>query len=495
MKVIATVRDTIRRHNLAGPRTRVVVALSGGSDSVALAHVLSELEASGELTLAGLAHFNHQLRVNADRDEQFAVSLAAAIGRPILVEREDVRLRAVREQRSIEDAAHAARHEFFDRALAHFDAGCVAVGHTRDDQAETFLLRLLRGAGPKGLAAMHPRNGPIVRPLLECRRADLKDYLVERGVQHVEDETNSDVSIPRNRVRAELLPLLESRFNPSIVDVLADQAELARGQWSWMEEELGALKLERGTPNPQPGTRNSEPGTWILDIPTLQRAPVALRRLAMWKAMTRAAGGRPVSFRHVEAALRLIESSSSDGPGLSRSDRSADRSIDAPGHIVERVGSHVVLTERVVAAENAAATVSLFRYRLPVPGEVTLIEAGYIVSAEPAADRARTADVEAIRAASGNGSAAVIREGSWTGPLAVRNRRPGDRFRPLGLEGQKKLQDFFVDRKVARRDRDGVPLVVDESDRIVWVAGHGIDEAFRVTDASQAVVILKLRPS
>jgi len=146
------------------------------------------------------------------------------------------------------------------------------------------------------------------------------------------------------------------------------------------------------------------------------------------------------------------------------------------------------------ATPSLAKAASLFRYRLPVPGEVTLSEAGFVVSAEPAAGRAG-AEALSVSAAAGNGTAAVVRMDSWTGPLAVRNRRPGDRFRPLGLDGQKKLQDFFVDRKVARRDRDGVPLVVDELDRIVWVAGHGIDEAFRVTDASQAVVILKLRPA
>jgi tRNA(Ile)-lysidine synthase len=493
--LITTVRRTIHRHNLAGPRTRVVVALSGGSDSVALAHLLCELEAAGELTVAGLAHFNHQLREHADRDEQFSVSTAAAIGRPILAGREDVRLRAGRERRSIEDAAHAARHEFFDRALAHFDAERVAVGHTRDDQAETFLLRLLRGAGPKGLAAMHPRRGRIIRPLLECRRADLRAYLAERGVQYIEDETNSDVSIPRNRVRAELLPLLEARFNPAIVDVLADQAELARADWLWMESQLENLEpgtlepgtlepgtLEPGTLEPgtlEPGTLEPgtlEPGTLepgTLNIPALAQSPLALRRLAVWKAMTRAASGRPVSFRHVEAALELIEAST-DGFSSVPAAEAADKSIDAPGQIVDRVGSRLVLRRKAVAQA------------------VALLEAGYIVSAEPVA---AGTGAEALRATAGNGAAAVIRMDSWTGPLSVRNRRPGDRFRPLGLDGQKKLQDFFVDRKVARRVRDGVPLVVDESDRIIWVAGHGIDEAFRVTDASQAVVILKLRPA
>jgi tRNA(Ile)-lysidine synthase len=492
--VIDQVRHTIRRHNLAGARTRVVVALSGGTDSVALAYLLRELEMAGELTVAGLAHFNHQLRAHAERDEHFCASLAETIGLPVLVECEDVRLRAERDRRSIEDAAHAARHEFFERALAHFDADSVALGHTRDDQAETFLLRLLRGAGPKGLAAMHPRNGRIIRPLLECRRSDLVMYLDERRIPHVEDETNSDVAIPRNRVRAELLPLLEARFNPAIVDVLADQAELARAEWLWMEEqltshnlELGTENIERGTLEPgtlEPGTL--EPGTWILDIPALERAPLALRRLAVWKAMTLAAGGRPVSFRHVDDVIQLMGSPRADGPAAGAATRPADKSIDMPGHSVERVGSRLVLREKA-----AAKTAGLYRYQLSVPGEVRLLEAGCIVSAEPAA---AGTGVEVLRAIAGNRAAAVVRRDVWRGPLAVRNRRPGDRFQPLGLDGQKKLQDFFVDRKVARHERDGVPLVVDESDRIVWVAGHGIDEAFRVTDTSQAVVILKLRP-
>jgi tRNA(Ile)-lysidine synthase len=310
-------------------------------------------------------------------------------------------------------------------------------------------------------------------------------YLDERRIPHVEDETNSDVGIPRNRVRAELLPLLEARFNPAIVDVLADQAELARAEWLWMEEQLTSHNLEVTTKKLEPGT--PEPGTWNLDISALERSPLALRRLAVWKAMTLAAGGRPVSFRHVDDVIQLMGSPRADGPAAGAASRPADKSIDMPGHSVERVGSRLVLREKA-----AAKTAGLYRYQLSVPGEVRLTEAGCIVSAEPAA---AGIGAEALRAIAGNRAAAVVRRDAWRGPLAVRNRRPGDRFRPLGLDGQKKLQDFFVDRKVARHERDGVPLVVDESDRIVWVAGHGIDEAFRVTDTSQAVVILKLRPA
>ena len=463
------IRRTIREHDLAGARTSVVAALSGGADSVALLHLLRELDAAGDLMLAGVAHFNHQLRDNAGRDEDFCAAMAGACELPILIEREDVRARAETQGRSFEDAASAARHEFYGRAHAHFAADCVAVGHTRDDQAETFLLRLLRGAGSRGLAAMHPRNGDVIRPLLACRRVDLTAYLDTRGIAHVEDETNRDVDIPRNRVRVELLPLLEARFNPNVVDVLANQSELARHEWLWMESEL-----ENANRNLEPGTL--EPGTLSLDITSLREAPVALRRYAVWKAMTRVAGLRPVSFDHVEAALRLIDAAGSAGP------------FDGPGQSVQRIGASLVLTER--AADNPLGSKdNAFHYPLPVPGEVRVAEAGCIVSAELAVGSA----ADALRAAAGNRAVAVVANDAERCAFAVRSRRPGDRFSPLGLGGWKKLQDFLVDRKVPRAARDGVPLVVDGADRIVWVAGHEIDQAFRVTDASQAVVILTLR--
>ena len=457
--LLGTVRRTIRRHSLASPGTRVVVALSGGGDSVALAHLLRDLHAAGDLSVAGVAHFNHQLRDDADRDEAFCGSMSAAFGWPFLSGRGDVRARAAHEDRSIEDAARTARHEFLDRARAHFSADVVAVGHTRDDQAETFLLRLMRGAGPRGLSAMHPRNGHIIRPLLDCRRGDLRAYLEERAIAFVDDQTNADVTIPRNRVRAELLPLLEQRFNPSVVDALAAQAELARDDWMWMIDEVRSQNLE------------------VRSAAELLAIPRALRRITVWLAMTEAAVGRTVSLDHVDAVLELLESPGGSG------------SIDAPGHVVERIGDRVVL-RKGRSGDARSTEAALFRYPLPVPGEVALPDQGFVVSAELAA---ADAGVQALRANVRNRATAVVTTEGWAAPLAVRNRRPGDRFRPFGLDGQKKLQDFLVDRKVARADRDHVPLVVDENDRILWVAGYEIDEAFRVTAASRAVLILTLR--
>jgi tRNA(Ile)-lysidine synthase len=267
-------------------------------------------------------------------------------------------------------------------------------------------------------------------------------------------------------VRIELLPFLERRFNPSSVDVLADEADLAREEWHWMDSAAGEL-----------GRRLSrrEGRVWRIEAAALNALPVALGRLILRRVLTEAACGKPVSFAHVDAALHMS--------------REGGAPIDLPGQRMERVGPDVVLMGRPPGAVGRPGSfANLFRYPLSIPGEVRLAEAGCVVTAETAPSAA------AAPARPGNAAVAVVQLAPCHGPLAVRNRRPGDRFSPPGLQGgKKKLQDFFVDRKIARQRRDAVPLVVDESDRIVWVAGHEVDERFRVTDPAQAVVILRLK--
>jgi tRNA(Ile)-lysidine synthase len=459
---------TIRRYELASPETRVLVALSGGSDSVALAHLLAELDAAGELHLVAFAHFNHQLRASADADEQFCRDVAAALARPLLADRADVRALAAREHRSIEDAARTARHAFLERARADSGADVIALGHTKDDQAETFLLRLLRGAGARGLAAMHPRRHAVIRPLIDCRRAELRAYLAERRLTFVHDETNDDVSVPRNRVRAELLPLLAERFNPSVVDALAAAAEIARDEWAWMSDEARAVSA---------GAVTRDGDRWTIDVAALAGRPVPLVRLVVYHTMTAAAGRRPIGFEDVDRAVELL--------------RSGGTPFDAHGQRVERITSRLVLTGRPPGAVGRprlnSSGGSLLRVSLSIPGEVELADSGAVITAELAVSTLPGA-------AAGSRSVALVRRDLCGAGLAVRYRRPGDRFRPLGLKGgKKKLQDFFVDLKIERGARDRVPIVVDETDRIVWVAGHAIDEEFRVTDPAQAVLILRLK--
>jgi tRNA(Ile)-lysidine synthase len=464
MQLIANVRRFIRTHQLIARDARVVAAVSGGSDSVALLHLLHELDAAGELRLVAAAHLNHQLRANAARDEAFTREIAGSLDVPVCVERADVAGRAEQDRRSLEDAGHLERDAFFERVRRATDADVVAVAHTRDDQAETFLLRLLRGAGLRGLAGIYPRHGAIVRPLLDCRRDDLRAYLVARGINWVEDETNADVAIPRNRVRAELIPLLEERFNPSVVDVLADESSIVRETWSWMD--AAADELARTA------TRHD-----AFDIPTLKQAPSALTRVLIWRALEQGAAGRRVGFSHVQQVVDLMF-------------MEHDGCCDVPGQRVQRIGNYLVL-RKGARHSTPANTENLFRYSLSIPGEVLLERTGCVVSAE-SVDPVEEGPWPSPRAKLRDLRTAFVRQDRLPGPLVVRNRRPGDRFRPVGLRGQKKLQDFFVDKKIARALRDDVPLVVDATDRIVWVAGFGIDASFQVTDPAQGVLLLKM---
>jgi len=463
MDVVARIRRTIRRHQLAAADTGVLVAVSGGSDSVALAYLLDGLARAGELRVAGLGHFNHGLRAEADEDEAFCARVAAALGYRFVAGREDVRAIAAREHRSIEDAARLARYRFFDRARAELGADVVGLGHTRDDQAETFLLRLLRGAGSRGLASMHPRRGFVVRPLLDCRRSELRAYLAARKIPFVHDTSNDDLAIPRNRVRAELLPFLE-RFNPAVVDVLADEAALARDEHDYLRAAAGAL---------WPQVVCEEGERLLLDAEALARMPRALARQLVQTAMSRAAGRGAVAFADVERTLELAV----NGGGT----------FDAPRQRVERAGAHVVLTSRAPDAVGRPTRQRLgaFRYPLPIPGETRVGEAGCVVSAEVVAS-----DPGAFASRAG---VAVVQLDKRDGPFAVRNRRPGDRFRVAGVGRRRKLQDFFVDRKIARDRRDRIPIVVDERDRIIWVAGYAVADEFRVTDPAQSVIILRLK--
>ena len=441
------------------PGGRVLVALSGGPDSVALLHVLQTLERRGHLVVAGAAHFNHQLRGSeADADELFCRELAASLRLPILVGRGDVRRMAAESGRSLEDAARTARYSFLSGAAASLDAVAVAVGHSLEDQAETFLLRLIRGAGPAGLAGVRPRAGIVIRPLLEVPRADLRAYAAEHGLTFREDSSNADVGIPRNRVRVELLPHLQ-QFSPAIAATLARQAALARVDDEFLEG--AAIEWARSI------VLQLEDNGVALDALALAALHPALASRVARTALQAAAPGRFIGFQHVDDLLDLTR----------RPDGSA---VALPGLVATRKGPQIVL-----GSAPAAPFANSFSVPLSIPGEVEA--AGWNVSA----DCPTGAPLQPLVA---RGHAVVVAAEPLRHPLTVRSRRPGDRFKPIGMGGRgRKLQDFLVDRKIARADRDALPLVVDRDDRIIWVVGQSVAEDFRVTAPEKGVILLKAR--
>jgi tRNA(Ile)-lysidine synthase len=466
MPLLERVRLTIRKHALARAGTRVLVAISGGPDSVALTHLLIELQSAGDLVVAGLAHFNHQLRgADADADEAFCRTLAATLRLPIEVGRADVAAAAHNAGRSIEDVARELRYNFLESAADRLTADAIAVGHTVEDQAETFLLRLIRGAGSRGLGSIRPRAGRVIRPLLDVPRADLREFLAAWSLAFCTDLTNEDRSIPRNRVRHELIPYLEREFSPAISRVLAREAALAREDEDCLQQE--AIDLARSIVLTITGDKTE------LDALALRALPQALAARVARHALVGRAGGRFIGFDHIDLLLQLGEAA--DGAV-----------VDLPGQRAVRRGDRIVLGEPARRRRDERGENS-FRVSLSIPGEVTLDHQGWMVSAE------RLDSLGDSGPGRGRAREVVVAAESLVLPLAIRSRRRGDRFAPLGLGHRKKLQDFLVDRKIPRESRDLLPIVVDDRDRIVWVVGESVAEDFRVTEPARGVILLKAR--
>ena len=319
------VRRTIVRHALCPPGTRLLVALSGGSDSVAMTRLLMELSEHLEFSVTSLAHLNHRLRETAGRDEQFCRDLADRLGVPLVVEAIEVRPYAAAERLSLEDAARRLRYDFLQRAARQVGADRIAVGHTEDDQAETFLLKLVRGAGSNGLAGIYPQRGAVIRPLLEVSRADLCLYLTTRGQAWVCDETNDDCANPRNRVRHRVLPELDQAAGGASRSAIARAAALLRDDGVWLDE-LSRTRFE--------ALATRTPEGYAID-PALGQEPLPVRRRVLLQAMRALAGRREVGLDHVEAALAVLTGTAA--------------AADIPGSRVElRRGRLVLLEQRPV---------------------------------------------------------------------------------------------------------------------------------------------------
>ena len=459
MDLLSRLLQTVRTHRMISPGGRVLVALSGGADSIAMLHLLREVEAAGALTVAGVAHFNHMLRGDsADADERFCREVAASLQLPIEVGGADVRALAAAEGRSLEDAARTARYAFLELAADRLNAEAIAVGHSIEDQAETFLLRLIRGAGPRGLAGIRPKAGRVVRPLIDISRQQLRDYVAERQLMFREDESNADLSIARNAVRHRLLPVLQA-LSPSVADVLAREADIARED----DDFLSRTAIDLASSIVLVTKHGIE-----MDIESVRALHPALASRVVREGLDRAAPGQFFGRDHIRATLTLMDAPV-NGAGIA---------LSLPGLSVRREGGRLVFGGSPLEPFSNS-----FQFPLSIPGEVAL--PGWTVSAQ-------TDTVEGARTFSA--TAVSVATGGLRLPLAVRSRKPGDRFRPLGMGGQgRKLQDFLVDRKVTRTERDTLPLVVDSDDRIVWVVGQSVAEDFRVTDTSQGVILLKAK--
>ncbi|MGE0463323.1 MAG: tRNA lysidine(34) synthetase TilS [Vicinamibacterales bacterium] len=462
MSLVDRVQAFAGRHGLWTPETGVVAAVSGGSDSVALLFILDALARAGRLRIAGVAHLHHHIRgAEADGDAAFVEALAARLGLPLDLGHVDVPARARASGCSAELAGRQARLEFLRQSLGRLGGDVVALAHTRGDQAETVLLRLVRGAGPRGLGGMAPRADHRVRPLLDIGRRELRAWLDTRGEAWREDATNDDVGVARNRIRHEVLPRL-ALLNTRVEEALARAARIHAADARLLDQ-LAAAEADRLVAREGP-TRVQ------LNLDALARLPEALARRVVLQTLETLDPSRAYGWEETNAVL-------DPGP------KAPVREI---GPIrLERIRGFAVLTSRGARAPHPPTRPDEAAVPLEVPGAAHHPLGHWVVEAAGPMSRELAGTASTHRA--------VLDADAIGRRLTVRGWRPGDRVEPLGLGGHKKVQDVFVDRKVPRGERGLVPIVLDGEGRIAWVAGHVVGEAFRVTPRSAAVVVLTLR--
>jgi len=422
MKFPKTIQKSIEHHQLIPAGAKVVVGVSGGADSVALARAFHSLGISFTA-----AHLNHQLRgAESDKDEDFVRNL----GFPVVVKSVDVRKLAAESGQSLEMVARQARHDFF----AEFcEDTVIALAHHADDQAETFLLKLARGAGTEGLGGMAFSQTigrlRLIRPMLNIPRSKILQWLKENQFTWREDASNSDEAFLRNRVRHTVLPMLERELNPNIRETILRTMDILRAENEWMEElEIGNWKLETGV-------------------------PLAVRRRGLRKWLFEQ-GVESVGFDAVEKILELME----------RGEGTTVFELNAQQRVVVEYG--------VPRLEWAGRQESL-------PYEL-IIEKG-----------------TGWRKDLGNGAGSLPAEASvdaemvGNAPITVRCFEPGDRMEPWGMEGSRKLQDIFTDQKIPRAQRSSIPVVVCRGE-IIWIPGYRIARSWAVKSHHDAAVHLKI---
>ncbi len=443
------VAEWCRREEILPPGCAAVVAASGGADSTALLHCLAALAPAAAWRLA-VAHLDHGLRAASGEDAAFVRGQAAALGLPFFTARVEVGALASSRSRSPEEAARRARRSYLTRVAVAWGADAVALGHTADDQAETVLLNLLRGAGTLGLAAMTPAHGLFVRPLLGQTRADARTYLNERGLAWREDETNRDPAFSRNWVRLEVLPALDERF-PHVRETLVALAAAARGEEAFLEGQAAAYL------GPMITAASSSTVSLAPFFPAA--LPEALRGRAARQIYRRLVGSTAgLERRHVADVVTLA-------PG---------GAVSLPGGVrVSRGDEGLVFTK----AEGGPA-LTAWEVDLDVPGRTVITPLGLeVVATEGMAPWEMT----------GKGWGEVWVDASRAeGPLAARGWRDGDWIRPVGLAGRKKLQDIFTDAKVPAAARRRWP-VVTSGDDVIWVPALALAEEAAARPATAAV--------
>ncbi|WP_378955344.1 tRNA lysidine(34) synthetase TilS [Pelosinus sp. sgz500959] len=457
--MLTKVRAWITKYKMLSEGDKIVVACSGGPDSLALLHIFNEFRLEYNIDIFA-AHVDHMFRgLESAKEAIFVVDFCKAHQIPCYHTAIDVPKVIKETGLSGSDAARVVRYQYLRQIAKKVGGAKIATGHHRDDQAETVLINILRGAGSTGIRGIQPINGDLIRPLLSVSRADISDYCQQEKLEPRFDSSNLKMNYLRNRIRINLLPELEKQYNIAIKDALCRTATLVGDEHDFIQMTARNIWDQIVT--------NQEENLFI-DGKKMKNIHIAVRREIFRMAIEKKRGNLTgISFHHVETLLQMLSAG--------------------------RVGSTVQLPGELVACKsyeglylgvNGFTQTDKADYQgqtLPVPGVTFIQELGIEIRTEV------TEKEDSIS----KPNVAVFDWDKLSPTLFVRRRRAGDQFQPFGFHGSKKLKEFFIDEKIPRQLRDNVPIICD-GHGIIWVGGYRQAEVGRVSAETKKFLIIKM---
>ncbi len=452
--ILDRIKKTIQEYKLLEKKDRILIAYSGGVDSTGLLNLLLELREGWSFELF-LGHFNHKLRQKADEDEQFVRRMARKYSLPLIVGSKDVSSYARTKKLNIEEAGREIRYDFLKKTALKIGGAKIATGHTKTDQAETFLMRLMRGSGLRGLGGIFPLvEGTIIRPLIQVERKDIESYLKGKGIEFRIDESNLDRRFLRNRIRLDLIPYIKQNFEPEIVSSLGRIASIIREEDSLLE------KIAQEKTKKVVSKKNNQVS---LGVKPLSSLPRAMARRVVRDFISELRGNlRAISFEDVESILALKEGK--EFP--LRKD-----------HVLRREQGQIFLKSKVTPKISYE-----YRWEGKAPLNIKELKLKF--------EGKKMKRGKSLRLDFDDQASAFFDLGKLKFPLLVRNRSEGDRYQPLGAPGQKKLKEIMRAKGIPLSERERRPVFLT-GDKIIWILGLPISEKFKVEKGTSDIFAIK----
>jgi len=460
--------QTIKTYGMFHIDDSVLVGLSGGPDSVALLHILLELAPRYSFNIA-VAHLNHSLRgASSDTEAEYVKRLAKRLNLPYYIRKKDVRAYQHAHRLSLEEAARNVRYAFFQEIAEKNRCNVIALGHHADDNAELVLMYLLRGTGTAGISGIPPRRNfhgmQIVRPLIHLTRDEILDFLTKKKLSYVLDESNTDTTYLRNRIRHDLLPILRREYQPRVTEVLNRFSAIVRSESEWIDQEVIPPLFKAVV-------ISADEKRIVFSRQKLAELHPAAKQRLFRKAIKWLKGDlRRIAFTHTQAIIQLLQSKSQRGR------------LDLPSRICVKSDSETLTIQRQ-KVEGRGQKAIQFQYCITELGTFFIREAGIYMTFEKVSP-----EYDPVRCMpNSDRSYELFDMDMLRFPLTVRNINPGDRFTPLGMTGTQKLKTYFINNKIPLSERTRYPVLVS-GEKIIWVVGHRIADSVKLTPSTRNIL-------